>query len=168
MRSETAPTVVDSRPATEVAAGTGAEAGLLAGTQVLTQAGETPVERIRPGQRIITRDAGLVSVMHCRHHVRQCHAVRIAAGSLGDLRPEHDLILPAGQPVLIRDWRARAMFGRDRALVPAGALVDGEYVLDLGLREIAVAELRFDAPHVIYAGGLELSVPGRAAQPVAA
>jgi len=58
--------------------------------------------------------------------------------------------------ILIRDWRARALFNSDRALVAARALVDGEFITDLGKVETTVYQIFCDGPHILYADGLEL------------
>jgi hypothetical protein len=92
------------------------------------------------------------------HHRRTlAKAISFKAGSLGHTRPDQDLVLPAEQLVLLRDWRANAMFGVDQAMVRADALVDDEFICNLGLQKMLLHQLVFDAPHVIYAGGLELS-----------
>ncbi len=134
--------------------------GIPDGTFVLTQKGDMPVELITPGDKIVTRDAGLATVRSVHSFAWLGRAVCIAAGSLGDTRPEQNLTLPETQPVLIRDWRARAIFGRFRAMVPARDLIDGEFIRDVGLRPMVLHHLRFDTPHVLYAGGLELSSDG--------
>lgn len=67
------------------------------------------------------------------------------------------LMLPWDQRVLVRGWRAQAMFGQPQAVVPAYELVDGENVCDLGLQMTDLVILEFSRPHVIYAGGLELA-----------
>jgi len=133
------------------------EVGFLAGTILLTQDGEMPVEFLSPGDRIITRDRGFVPLHHITRAPQSVRAIRIAAGSLGDTRPDCDLILPAGQPVLIRDWRAKALFGTAQAMVRADALVDGEFICDLGPREMQLFQLHFDSAHVLYDGGLEVA-----------
>jgi Hint domain-containing protein len=133
------------------------KAGLISGTILLTQEGEIPVEFLSPGDRIITRDAGMVRLKTIRHRRLITRAISFAAGSLGHLRPDQDLVVPAAQMVLLRDWRAKAMFGSDHAMVRADALVDGEFVCDLGPQKMLLHQLGFDAPHVVYAGGLELS-----------
>jgi len=115
------------------------------------------VQDIRSGDHVITRSAGLVRINAVsRHRVLQ-QAISIAAGSLGDTRPDSDVVLPADQHVLIRDWRAQALFGRDQALVPASALVDGEFICDLGMQVLDLYWLQLDHAHVIYAGGLEVA-----------
>ena len=133
------------------------KAGFVFGTILLTRDGEIPVEFLSPGDRIITRDTGFarLDAIRCRRVLTR--AISFAAGSLGDTRPDQDLVLPAAQPVLIRDWRAQAMFGVDQALVRADALVDGEFIRDTGPQKMRLYQLQFADPHVIYAGGLELS-----------
>ncbi|MEX0349894.1 MAG: Hint domain-containing protein [Paracoccaceae bacterium] len=131
--------------------------GFLSGTVVMTQRGECLVEDLAKGDSIITRDRGFVLVRGVVRTTCHCRAISFAAGSLGDTRPDQDLILPAGQKVLIRDWRAQAMFSADRAMVRADALLDGEFIRDLGIREMVLYQIEFDAPHVLYAGGLELA-----------
>ncbi|MCE0504570.1 Hint domain-containing protein [Roseivivax sp. GX 12232] len=134
---------------------------LLAGTRVLTLEGEMPVEYLSPGDRIITRDRGMVTLDDLRIMRGKVPVITIRAGSLGHMRPEADADLPASQEVLIRDWRAQALYGRARAMVPAERLVDGEFIRPAGLREVTLVALVFSEPHVIYAEGLELAAAVR-------
>ncbi len=133
------------------------EAGLLAGTSVLTLEGELPVEFLYPGDRIITRDAGAVPLRDVMAHRVRGQPVRIAAGTLGDRRPDRDLIVPAAQRLLVRDWRAMALTGQRQAMIPARSLLDGEFIRMLPWGELVLHQLIMDAPHVIYASGLELA-----------
>ncbi|MFX4298319.1 MULTISPECIES: Hint domain-containing protein [Roseobacteraceae] len=137
--------------------------GLVAGTILLTADGEIPVEYLSPGDRIISRNAGLVTLKAISTTRIKSAAVAIAAGSLGQTRPETNVILPAAQQVLVRDWRAKALVGASQAVLPAGCLIDGEFITDLGVRNLSLIQLGFDAPHVVYADGLELSVPAMVA-----
>lgn len=130
---------------------------LTAGTTVLTLDGALPVEFISAGDRVITRDSGMAVVSEVRITRRTVRAIGIRAGSLGNTRPDRDAVLAASQEILIRDWRAEALFGASQALVPAKRLVDGEFVRDLGMREITMVELVFDTPHILYADGLEVA-----------
>ena len=131
--------------------------GLVRDTIVLTRSGEVSVQDIRAGDYIISRDAGLIRVQDVVHHHVLMQAISIAAGSLGDTRPETDIVLPADQLILIRDWRAQALFGRDQALVPASTLVDGEFIRDQGHQALDLYSVKFEHQHVIYAGGLEVA-----------
>ncbi|MCF6231702.1 MAG: Hint domain-containing protein [Rhodobacteraceae bacterium] len=131
--------------------------GFVAGTFLYTREGEVPVEFLSPGDNLITRDAGMVRLTRIHHRRCVSRAILFAAGSLGHTRPEQDLILPGAQLVLIRDWRAQSMFGVDQALVRADALVDDEFIRDLGVQKLHLHQLEFGAPHIIYVGGVELS-----------
>lgn len=133
-----------------------AQSGLCADTIVLTMDGELPARDIAPGDRIITRDAGMAVLVGVRRKRVTCDAVQIKAGSLGHKRPPEDVILPCGTELLIRDWRANAIFGTPQALISAQDLQDGEFVKVVTAQELDVIEFIFDKPHVIYAGGLEI------------
>ena len=143
-------------PARHIAASEGRNA-LAAGTVVLTLDGALPVDFIAVGDRVITRDSGVATVRDIRRTKMRIKAVSIKAGSLGNTRPDRDAVLPATQEILIRDWRAEALLGASQALVPAARLVDGEFIRDIGTRDIEVVELVFDAPHILYADGLEVA-----------
>ena len=131
--------------------------GLMAESIILTLDGEKPVGDVKPGDRVITRDAGMAVVTGLRKRTVKARAVTIAAGSLGHTRPERDVLLPAGQPVLVRDWRAEALFGARQAIVPAARLIDGEFIRDVGDVEMTLCEITFDRAHVLYVDGLEVA-----------
>lgn len=132
------------------------ETGLLAGTLVQSLNGETPVEFLAVGDRIITRDTGIATIEHIQQSTRPVRTIAVTAGSLGRARPECDRLLAGDQICLIRGWRAKAFFGSDRALVTARSLVDGESIHDRGIQEHNIIQLTCDAPHILYADGMEL------------
>lgn len=152
-----------AKPAAGHAAETRAERapapGLLLGTAVLTLDGELPVEFLTPGDRIVTRSGARRLRGLGVERLARADLVRIGAGALGHDRPEAELVLGAGQPVLVRGWRAKALFGAAQALVPVARLVDGSYVRREARREAILFTLEFDRDEVIYAGGLELGCP---------
>ncbi|MEP5153672.1 Hint domain-containing protein [Planktotalea sp.] len=132
------------------------QSGLCADTIVYTMDGELPAGDIAPGDRIITRDAGMVILRGVRRKRITIDTVHIKAGSLGHNRPEDDLIVPIGTKLLIRDWRAQALYASKEKMVPAEDLIDGEYVTLSAPKEHDIIELIFDDPHVLYAGGMEI------------
>ncbi|MDQ2095168.1 Hint domain-containing protein [Rhodalgimonas zhirmunskyi] len=127
---------------------------------ILTLEGELPISQLMPGDRVITRDQGMAILRDITPMRTRCAMVRVRGGSLGHVTPGVDTLLPAAQPVLLRDWRAKALFGLPQAIAPAQALIDGEFICDAGEHEVALIQLSFDAPHILYVGGLELSCPG--------
>ncbi|MBU2963779.1 Hint domain-containing protein [Citreicella sp. C3M06] len=145
-----------SRPARHVVSPETLNA-LVAGTNVLTLDGALPVEYLAPGDRVITRNAGAATLLGIRRYRARVRLVAIKAGTLGNCRPDRDALLPAGQEVLVRDWRAGALFGASRALAPAQRLVDGQFIRVIGTREVDLVELMLDGPHILYGDGLELA-----------
>jgi len=133
------------------------DAGLMAGSRIMTLRGEFRVDALQPGDRVITRDSGTAMLRAIRRRRIRAPVVNIAARSLGHDRPDRDTILPAGQPVLIRDWRAQALFGAPQALVPAARLVDGEFVTLQAAAPLTLFDLEFDTPHVLYVDGLQVA-----------
>lgn len=130
--------------------------GLLAGTCLLTMDGEIPVEFLSPGDRIITRDVGVAVLRDIQTTEVKCESVTVAAGSLGHTRPDLDMVMPARQRVLVRDWRAQTLFGKKSALVPASRLVDNQFVTLNHARVLRLIQLRFNTAHILYANGIEV------------
>lgn len=132
-------------------------AGLVAGTTVMTADGALPVEFLTPGDRVITR-AGIRKLAGIAVRIdRDVEMVRIGAGTLGFDRPCEETLVPLHQLVLIRDWRAQALYGAPQALVAAGRLADGTQISVETAPEVRVFRLEFAEDVVIYAGGLELA-----------
>ena len=132
------------------------EAGIALGTPVLTLDGELPVEFIMPGDRVITRN-GMRKVVQVEvTRVENACVVAISRDSLGVGRPTKEMFVAPNQPIVIRDWRAKALYDQDEAMIPATRLCDGEFIRGDILSELRFVTLRFDGTEVIYAGGLEL------------
>lgn len=129
--------------------------GFPVATPIMTADGEMPVEYLSPGDRIVTRNGGMTKLISIQAVTRRTHTVRIAADYLGDLS-RRDLVLPADQPVLVRDWRAHTAFGLQQAMAAAGHLVDGLNIQDAGEQHLILFRLEFDKPRIVYASGLEL------------
>ncbi len=138
--------------------------GLMHGATVLTLNGEIAVQDLCAGDKLITRDSGTALIRAIQRQIVYRRTVRVTAGALSPARPEHDVMLLADQTVLLRDWRARAMYRKPQALAAAGALVDGRHIVDAGLQKLTVFQIYCDAPHIIYAQGLELGTADTVAQ----
>lgn len=133
--------------------------GIAGGTVVATLDGYLPVEFLSPGDRVVTRE-GMRVVREVRTQRFTGSAVRIGASALGHDRPEQDLTLPSDTLVLVRDWRAQAIFGHDQALVPVERLIDGEYIAPANVTGMRLYELRFDTPQIVFAEGVEIYCEG--------
>lgn len=131
--------------------------GITAGTMVLTLDGELPVQFLAPGDRVITRSGARVLKDIAVSVLQDVPMVRISASALGHDRPEGDVFVTPGQPVLVRDWRAKALYDRSSAMVEAQRLVDGDYIRREVVAEARLFTLYFEQEEVLYAGGLELA-----------
>jgi hypothetical protein len=137
--------------------------GVAAGTVVMTADGALPVEFLVPGDRVVTR-TGMARVACVRVTSGRMDVVRIAPSTLGHGRPDDTVVMAAGQPVLLRDWRAQALFGAAQAVVPVARLADGTLVRKDRM-EVRLFDLRLDRPGIVQAGGIEIAC---AASPVPA
>lgn len=126
----------------------------------MTPAGPVSAGRLRVGDRVITYDAGAQRLAHVA-------MAEVPVSALLRIRPEvlapHDLSPPvlvaAGQVVLVRGWLARAMFGRERALVAAARLADGAYIAPdrgQGTRRLVTLGFAGAARIVQLGGGLDI------------
>ena len=133
------------------------EAGLAPGTTVLTLDGAIPVEYLNPGDRIITRRGVRKLKAIMRHNLPEgTPRVVVSADALGG-KPSNDITLMPGQRVLVRDWRAQALWGKDIAAPQAARLVDGEFIRTETTGRQIMLSLYFGAPEILYADGLELA-----------
>lgn len=139
--------------------------GMAAGTRIRTLDGILPVEFLEPGDRIVTRSGARRLVAVLVRQARALDVVRVKASTLGHDRPEADLLLGPDQPVIVRDWRARVLYGEDVASVPSARLADGEHVLREIRREVRLYTLRFAEDEVIWAEGMELACHSVVAAP---
>ncbi|MDZ4095512.1 MAG: Hint domain-containing protein [Paracoccaceae bacterium] len=131
--------------------------GLTAGTPVLTLAGVMPVEFLTPGDRIITRNGARPLRAIRVEVVTSARMIRVCASAIGIDQPQDDILIRPDQQILIRDWRAKALMGAGQAVVAAAKLIDGEYIFAQTVTNQTIVTLEFDAPVVLYAGGLELA-----------
>lgn len=132
--------------------------GIAQGTRVMTMDGSIPVEFLNEGDRIVTR-AGMRKLKAVEvteyDKARGCH---ISASVLGHDRPDADITVGPATPVYIRDWRAKALYGREQVLVQAGRLADGAYIaLDEAPRKMRFFNLVFETREIFYAEGLEVA-----------
>ena len=127
--------------------------GLGRGTVVMTAGGEVPVEALRPGDRLVTRERGTV-VLKSVTPVDGPVCV-IAAGSLGRARPDRDTVVAADQHIALPGGDPAARAG-DLAFVPAGRLRRAAR----GMPTAGGASYRLDfgAPLTIRVNNLDLQV----------
>lgn len=134
-----------------------------AGTLIRTATGERPVEELRPGDLVMTRDHGLQPLRWCGvstlsraeldalPHLRP---VRIDAGALGPDTPSLPLRLSPQHRVLVSSSIAARMFGARELLVPVIQLTElpGVAVEDAA-DGVSYHHLLFDRHEVVLSNG---------------
>lgn len=133
----------------------------VAGTPILTLAGQRPVETLTPGTVVATRDNGPQRVRWLGMRTvslaemladPSLRPVRIAAGALENTA---DLRVSPQHRVLVGDWRTQLYFGLSEALIAAKALVNGETVVqDMPTGPVTYVHLAFDRHEVVCSSGL--------------
>ncbi|KPP93105.1 MAG: Hint domain [Rhodobacteraceae bacterium HLUCCA08] len=135
----------------------------VAGTLIATPRGEVPVEQLRPGDLVSTRDEGPQPLRWIGSRTvpatGRLAPVRIRAGAFGLHR---DLLLSPQHRVLVRDTLAELMFGEAEVLVAAKDLVNDRTVRVVEGGEVTYVHLLFDRHQVIWSEGLatESFLPG--------
>ncbi|OIQ33515.1 MAG: hemolysin-type calcium-binding protein [Alphaproteobacteria bacterium MedPE-SWcel] len=135
------------------------------GTRIATPSGPRPVETLREGDRVQTRDNGAQRVQWIGARrmtgarlfvMPQLRPVRIRAGALGIDRPEQELLVSPEHRMLLRGHAARALFNVPEVLVAARDLVnDGTIAVDRTVTEVTYVHLLLENHQVIWANGVE-------------
>ena len=132
------------------------------GTQIATDKGERPVEDIRPGARIVTRDNGLQEVrwagikrfdwldLRKNPHLRP---VLIRAGALGDNGPEKDMLVSPNHRMLVTNDRTSLHFEEHEVLVAAKHLIDNRGVSEVEALGVTYHHFLFDGHEAVLANG---------------
>ena len=125
--------------------------GFYASTPVQTAFGWQAVSDLRPGDLVMTKDEGLRPIAQVQTELRQAlWSVRLPQGAIGN----PDLVmLPPGQPVLIKTGYAMPFSGDDLALVPVTALEGWRGIAPhVPARSEPILRLRLDRAAVLFVG----------------
>lgn len=137
----------------------------VSGTLIRTAQGERPVEALRPGDLVWTRDNGFQPLRWCgSSHVDQVmlgagphlRPIRIDVDALGPNCPAAPLRVSPQHRILVRSAIAARMFGCTELLVPAKHLTDLPGVqVDEEADSVTYHHLMFDHHEVILSNGAE-------------
>lgn len=138
---------------------------LTPGAIIRTENGNLPIEALRPGDRVLTRDDGPQEILWTGQRrmtgarlyaMPSLRPIRFRAGALGIDRPDADLLVSPHHRMLIRGRAAQSLFNRAEVLVCARDLVNNRSIaVDRALREVTYMHLMFERHQVIWANGLE-------------
>jgi len=134
-----------------------------AGTLIRTAGGLRPVESIRAGDMVWTRDAGMQPVAWAEGRRvagrGNLAPVRFAPGALGNARA---LVVSPQHRMLVTGWRAELFYGEPEVLVAAVHLVNGDTVVRVPMAEVSYHHIMFDTHQIVAAEGCmsESFLPG--------
>ncbi len=132
------------------------------GTQVATPLGTREITNLREGDLVLTADRGPVPIRHISKTTflegdliahPELRPVRIAAGSLGGGLPHQDLVVSPHHRMLLNDWKAELLFGRNEVLAPAKGLINDHSIRRDRTNEVTYLHLGFDTHQIIWANG---------------
>lgn len=135
------------------------------GTPIATDGGLRTVERLAPGDRVLTRDSGFQEVLWIGRRRMSgarlftapgARPVRIRAGALGENRPATDLVVSPGHRVLIGGPAVRALWPEGEVLVRAADLVGLPGIgVDPLLRETTYVHLLLSRHEIVRSANLD-------------
>ncbi len=147
----------------------GADAGgvicFTPGTMIQTPQGPTPVEELREGDEVQTKDNGAQRIEWTGSRrmsgarlfaMPQLRPIRMRVGSLGIEQPEHELLVSPEHRMLVKGPVAQALFNTPEVLVSAKDLVNHSTItVDAQLREVTYVHLLLPSHQVVWANGVE-------------
>ena len=133
------------------------------GTKIATVRGETLVEKLVQGDKVVTRDNGMQElrwigqkkidwrIMTANPHLKP---VLVRQGSLGNDLPERDLMVSPNHRVLVDSDRTALEFGSDEVLVAAKHLIGGNSVRSIDSIGTTYIHFMFDRHEVVLSDGI--------------
>lgn len=125
--------------------------GVARGTHVMTNRGEVPVEKLRVGDRVITRDRGMQEIRWIGSEkvdvTPQNAPILFRKGAIKNAR---DLIVSADHRVVLKGAEAMALYGVKEVLIPARMLVDNTAVIQAVGGVMEFYQILTDRHEVIY------------------
>ena len=129
---------------------------------IATGTGEVPVETLRPGDKVVTRDSGLQTIRWIGSHrydgrelarAPHLYPILIRAGALGDGMPERDMRLSPNHRVLVTSDQTALYFEDREVLVAAKHLVNNRGVYEVESIGVTYLHLLFDRHEVVLSNG---------------
>ncbi|WP_386169310.1 Hint domain-containing protein [Sulfitobacter pontiacus] len=132
------------------------------GTTIATRRGEIPVQQIKVGDLVVTRDNGLQPVRWVgrrnlgRDNLLRTpgfNPVRIKAGAFGEGVPQRDMMVSPNHRMLVASETAEVMFSEREVLVAAKHLVGLDGVDTVTPDKVSYIHMLFDNHEVVFADG---------------
>ena len=132
------------------------------GTTIATRRGEIPVQQIKVGDLVVTRDNGMQPVRWVgrrnlgRDNLLRTpgfNPVRIKAGAFGEGVPQRDMMVSPNHRMLVASETAEVMFSEREVLVAAKHLVGLDGIETITPDRVSYIHMLFDNHEVVFADG---------------
>ncbi len=132
------------------------------GSRIATPRGEVPVESLKVGDKVITRDNGIQEIRwvgtRTLNHAELRRApnlrpVLIKAGSLGEGLPERDMLVSPQHRMLMSDDHTQLYFEESEVLVAAKHLIDHKGIRYMDTLRTTYIHFMFDQHEVVLSDG---------------
>ncbi|UWR21716.1 Hint domain-containing protein [Sulfitobacter sp. S190] len=135
------------------------------GTLIQTPQGHCPIEDLRVGDLVQTRDNGAQPLQWMGHRrmtgarlfaMPRLRPVRFSARALGNDVPDHDLLVSPEHRMLVKGDVARSLFNTPEVLVSAKDLINGTTItVDTQSREVTYIHVLLEQHQILWANGVE-------------
>ncbi|MEM8776694.1 MAG: Hint domain-containing protein, partial [Pseudomonadota bacterium] len=128
------------------------------GTQVATPTGTRPVEKLRAGDKVFTRDNGIQDIRWAGRRdlsdveltaMPKFKPILIRKGALGADMPNRDMMVSPNHRMLLISEMAQVMFGEREVLVAAKHLLGLEGVSEADVDAVSYVHILFDHHEVV-------------------
>jgi len=132
------------------------------GTLIATPKGERPVEELRAGDKVITRDNGIQEIrwvgakemdwkaLAANPHLKP---ILIKAGTLGDGLPERDMMVSPNHRMLVANDRTALYFEEREVLAAAKHLINHQGIMQAQVMRTTYIHFMFDQHEVVLSDG---------------
>lgn len=132
------------------------------GTAIATPIGERPVEDLKPGDQVVTRDNGIQEIRWTGHRALSAdqlarstdlQPVLLRRGCLGGGLPERDMLLSPNHRVLVANDRTALYFKEQEVFASAKYLINHKGIERGGARQVTYHHFMFDRHEAVLSDG---------------
>jgi hypothetical protein len=132
------------------------------GTLIATPRGEVPVESLRPGDKVVTRDNGIQEIRWVGERAMSGQDLRLHShlqpifvkrGALGNGLPEQDMMVSPNHRLLVANDRTQLYFDEQEVLVAAKHLIGTQGVHSVESIGVTYIHFMFDRHEVVLSNG---------------
>ncbi|MGR3794717.1 Hint domain-containing protein [Vannielia sp. SX4] len=132
------------------------------GTMIATAEGEVPVETLKVGDRVMTRDNGLQTIRWVGRKTLnkaalqrqpELRPVRVAKGAMGQGLPERDMLVSPQHRLLVTGDHAALWFEDREVLVAALHMINDSTIRRADVEEVTYIHILFDQHEVVLSDG---------------